>query len=88
MGPLPIPFPHWWKCPVVFWDCPSCNVCQWGFTQVRVTRASFAYLRLLSLTLALGKQCLPGAFIDNEEGPLAARSLIQLKFLGCRWHQE
>lgn len=58
------------------------------FTQVRVTRASFAYLRLLSLTLALGKQCLPDAFIDNEEGPMAARSPIQLKFLGCRWHQE
>lgn len=53
--PLPVPLPHWWKCHVIFWEHPSCNVCYWEFTQVRVTIAGIVYLRLVSLTLALEK---------------------------------
>lgn len=87
-GPLPSPFTHCWKCRVVFWEHPSYSIGQGEFTQVRASKAALAYLRPVSLTLALGKQQLPGFFTESEQGPKAAGSLLQLKFLGCRWHRE
>lgn len=73
---------------LLFWEHPSYSIGQWEFTQVRASKADMAYLRLVSLPLALGKQHLPGFFTESEQGPKAAGSLIQLKFLGCRWHRE